>query len=240
MTTLRPNNIRAKWAIALIILVLITEILSLFSDTLELQLLYTNFSSQEAEANNYRQRMFAILNIVVLIISAVTYIRWFRRAYYNLHQKAETLNYEENAASYSWFIPFVNWIRPHKIMKELYLETESLLKKNDENFKFKTNYSLISIWWVLWITTNILSNIQVRLSLKNETIQDYIDSNIFSLVINLLSIPVATLAILVIKNYSQMETLFYSMSLKMDEFVGELKSYPKLENDKEKEIIISE
>lgn len=231
MTHLKPNDQRAKIAISLIFLVMIIRIVSLYSDTLELQLLHSGFTQEEAEANDLRQRIIGLIYLGVFIISVVTYINWFRRAYYNLHCRAEYLNYTESAAGYSWFIPFVNWVRPVKIMKELYLETENYLQKNAESYHLNINHNLITIWWTLWITNNILGNIQFRLSRNLVTMDDFINSNMFSMVNSLLSIPLAIFAILVIKEYTKMEPLFFTTN-KIGEQT-ELKSYHKTETSTE-------
>lgn len=209
MEHLKPNEQRAKIAILLIFIVMIVRIISLFSDTLEFQILHSGFTQEEAEANDLRQKIVSFIYLAILIVSAVTYINWFRRAYYNLHCRAEYLNYSESAAAYSWFIPFVNWVRPFNIMKELFLETETYLEKNSEDYKLKINHTIISIWWTFWVINSVLGNIEFRMSRNLKTMDDFINSNIFSMVNSLLSIPMAIFAILVIKEYSKMENLFF-------------------------------
>lgn len=236
MTNLKPNDQRAKLAISLIFVVMIIRIVSLYSDTLELQLLHSGFSQDEAEANDLRQRIIGWIYLVAFIVSVVTYINWFRRAYYNLHCRAEYLDYSESAAAYSWFIPFVNWVRPVKIMKELYSETENYIQKHSENYNLNINHNLITIWWTLWIICNILGNIQFRLSRNLVTMDDFINSSIFSMVNSLLSIPLAIFAILVIKEYSKIESLFFTTNKIGDQ--TELKSYHKIETSSDEENII--
>jgi len=59
-------------------------------------------------------------------ISVITFIMWFRRAYFNLHQKVNHLSYSEGWAAGSWFVPIINLYRPYQIMKEIYIETKKL------------------------------------------------------------------------------------------------------------------
>ena len=208
---MKPNEQRAKTAIILIIVVMIFSVISLFSDSLEYGLLTSSeITTEAAESNDTRQRIIAIFSLIAYIISIVTFISWFRRAYYNLHSKIENLDNSEAAAAYSWFIPIVNLYKPQNIMKEIFEETELFLEQNIEKYNAPTNISKVQLWWTFWIVVNILSNIQFRMSLNADTIDELINSNIFSMVISILSIPLAIVTINVIKEYSKIETLFFN------------------------------
>lgn len=208
---MKPNEQRAKTAIILIIVVMIFSVISLFSDSLEYGLLTSSeITSEAAESNDTRQRIIAIFSLIAYIISIVTFISWFRRAYYNLHSKINNLDNSEAAAAYSWFIPIVNLYKPQNIMKEIFEETELFLEQNIEKYNAPTNISKVQLWWTFWIVVNILSNIQFRMSLNADTIDELINSNIFSMVISILSIPLAIVTINVIKEYSKIETLFFN------------------------------
>jgi len=137
MEHLRPNEQRAKSAIVLIWIVLAFEIISFISSYIQYDLLQTaanggQISMEYATANDTRERIVGITSMIVYIISAITFIQWFRRAYYNLHLRAELLSYTEGWAAGSWFVPIVNLIRPYRIMTELYEETNELLVKKVE------------------------------------------------------------------------------------------------------------
>ena len=208
---MKPNEQRAKTAIILIIVVMIFSVISLFSDSLEYGLLTSSeITSEAAESNDTRQRIIAIFSLIAYIISIVTFISWFRRAYYNLHSKINNLDNSEAAAAYSWFIPIVNLYKPQNIMKEIFEETELFLEQNIEKYNAPTNISKVQLWWTFWIVVNILSNIQFRMSLNADTIDELINSNIFSMIISILSIPLAIVTINVIKEYSKIETLFFN------------------------------
>lgn len=46
-----------------------------------------SISMDTATANDTREQMIGIVYFILFVISAVTFIQWFRRAYYNLHIK---------------------------------------------------------------------------------------------------------------------------------------------------------
>ena len=134
MENLKPNGQRAKNAITLIWIVLVLEIVLLISGYFQYDLLQTaangsEISIETATANDTREQIIGIIFLIAYIISAVTFIQWFRRAYYNLHLKVNHLSRTEGWAAGSWFVPIVSLYRPYHIMKELYQETRELLVK---------------------------------------------------------------------------------------------------------------
>jgi hypothetical protein len=208
---LKPNAQRAKIAIVLISLVSIIQIISILSDFLQIVLLKNPFSIIEAEENDFRQRVIGALFIVFYIISAVTFILWFRRAYYNLHTKANSLEYTEGWAAGSWFVPVVNLFRPYRIMKELYLETQKILSQTNSKYKTIVTTQFVGIWWTLWIISHITDNISTKVTLRAETIDDLSTSSLVSIIASSLNIILAAITIKVIYDYSKIEIDFFDI-----------------------------
>lgn len=132
MEPLKPNEQRSKIAIILIWIVLTIEIISGISSYFQLNLLQIvagggTISMEEAESNDNREQIIAIVFLLAYIISGITFIMWFRRAYYNLHQRVNHLADTDGWAAGSWFVPIISLYRPFKIMRELYKETRTLL-----------------------------------------------------------------------------------------------------------------
>ncbi len=210
MKDLRPNHRRAKTAITLIWIVFALEIASFISGYLQYNLLQNvasgyELSTEAANANDLREQFVAILYLAAFIISAVTFIQWFRRAYYNLHSLANDLTYSEGWAAGSWFVPIVNLFRPYQIMKELYQVTKELLAKKEDRFGSNLPIGLLGWWWTLWIINNVIGNFLLRYSLSAETVDQLINSTIASMVGNIIGIVLALVTIKMIKNYSNAE-----------------------------------
>lgn len=220
MEELRPNEQRAKNAITLIWIVLVLEIISLISGYFQYDLLQSvangaEISAETASANDNREQIIAIIYMIAMIISAVTFIQWFRRAYYNLHLKVNYLAHTEGWAAGSWFVPIVSLYRPYQIMKELYQETKELLTKKGISFNQNFTTNSLGLWWTLWIIDNILGQFIYRYSLKADTIDELTVSTVASIVSNIVGIPLALLAIKVIRDYSTVEPLL--IEIKADE-----------------------
>jgi len=161
MNSLHPNEARAARAVLLIKIVLGLGIVSLISDYFQYEILQSIIAEEIVEestaaVNDLRQMVIGIVYIIAFIISAVTFIQWFRRAYANLHIKVKTLAYSEGWAAGSWFVPFINLYRPYKIMMELYGETDTLLKLKHDRYSRKISTAPVTWWWILWIISSIL------------------------------------------------------------------------------------
>lgn len=212
MGELRPNGQRAKNAITLIWIILILEIASLISGYFQYNLLQAaangaEISIEEANSNDSREQVIGILYLIAFIISSVTFIQWFRRAYFNLHQKVDYLSYTEGWAAGSWFVPILHLYRPYQIMREIYRKTEDLLISNRVDFGINLSMSSLAWWWAFWIINNFIGQFVYRYSLKAESIDELITLTVAGMLSNLVGIPLAILAVKVIKNYANVEPM---------------------------------
>jgi len=216
MGNLRPNEKRAKNAITLIWIVLVLDIISLLSDYYKYELLSIvsnggEISPELAIANDTRGLLLGLIYLIAFLISAITFIKWFRRAYFNLHQRVSDLAQTDVWAASSWFIPIVALYKPYQIMKELYQKTiEFLNEKGVDSSKNLTTRTL-GVWWTLWLINNFLANFDFRFFLEAESIDDLTRSTILSMIGNILRMPLALITIKVIKDYSNLESTLYEI-----------------------------
>ncbi|MFV8357011.1 DUF4328 domain-containing protein [Flavobacterium sp. XS1P32] len=222
MEKMRPNGQRAKIAMMLIWTVLTIEIISILSDYLQYDLLQTvanggQISTETATGNDLRQKIIAIIYLVTYIISGITFIRWFRRAYFNLHLKAETLSFTEGWAAGSWFVPFISLYRPKQIMNELYVETQNLLTTKQENSMVNLNTQFIRWWWALWLIASFLGQFVFRYSQKAETLEELTTVTIVSIIASIIGIPLALITVKIIKDYAEIEPLFCNLDVEIEQ-----------------------
>lgn len=212
MEQLRPNAQRAKTAILFLYIIIACNTALLISDYMQYVLLEkvksgAFFTTMEGTANDTRQRIIAVIYIVAYILSGIAFIRWFRRAYFNLHMKARVLEYSESAALWNWFIPIVCLFRPYKIMVNMFTETNALLAARQKPDLPETNITLVGWWWTLWIAGNIIGQFDFRYGMRAETIDELIISTLISIFTFFISVPAALMAIQVIRNYSAAEAV---------------------------------
>jgi hypothetical protein len=211
MENLRPNKQRAKIAILLIGIVMFLDIVSLISSYFQYNLLNdiakgVNVSIATADTSELRESIIAVIYVIAFLISGITFIQWFRRAYFNLHLRVDNLKFGEGWAAGSWFTPIISIYRPFQIMKELYEKTNELLLSREGEEGSKTNYSnfTLAIWWTLWLIDNYFGQIIFRASLNDKTNQLNITS-IMSMIESLIGVILGLITIKIIRDYSMME-----------------------------------
>jgi hypothetical protein len=216
METLRPNQQRAKATIILLWIVLCLDILSAISDLMQYHLLQDaangiTVTEEEASANDLREMIIGIVYMVAYFSCGIVFLYWFRRAYYNLHQRASVLSYTEGWAAGSWFVPILCLFRPVQIMRELFTVTDAILANQIPGYAPKANKLVIGFWWALWIITSFIGNIILRYSFRADTLDQIIASTIANFILSLLSIPLGFLIIKLVKDYSDMENLLFEL-----------------------------
>jgi hypothetical protein len=210
MNNLKPNEKRAQGAIILIWSVMTIQLIYLFSNLFEYLLLKgaangLPITEEAAKANDFRQLVISLVFMVGYIVSVITFIQWFRRAYYNLHLLVPNLNYTEGWASGAWFVPILNLFRPFQIMKELYEKTHLLLIQKNINYNYKYTSKYMVIWWTLWIVINFADRISGQISKYATTIDDFLFSTLFTLITGIFFIPLSIFTVKVIRDYSLLE-----------------------------------
>lgn len=211
METLRPNAQRAKTAIIFLYIVMALDLVNLISEYMQYNLLKVaanggNINEQEASANDSREAILGIVYALVFITSGIFFIRWFRRAYYNLHLKADYLKHGEGWAAGAWFTPILCLFRPYEIMKELYRETDRILTRRSPGYVSKDNNTVMGLWWALWIISSFMGNFIFRSSINKQTVDGMITNTAADMILSLIGIPLGLLAIKLVKDYSNMET----------------------------------
>lgn len=212
MEALRPNSKRAQTAIFFFYITLSLELLSAASGYLQYLLLQdvqngVDVSEDRAALNDLREAIIALLSLAVYITGIVMFLLWFRRAFFNLRQRANYLNYTDAEAVYSWFIPILSFYRPFQIMREVYNETKYLFEKNSISLTRPLSSDFLGIWWALWIINNITGQIAFRVSLKAETIDELIFSTRAGMAANAMGVFAALAVIKVVNDYSKIEPM---------------------------------
>ncbi|WP_437917934.1 DUF4328 domain-containing protein [Sphingobacterium sp. LRF_L2] len=205
---LRPNAQRAKNVILVLKFILALEFIGIFLNYLQYEMLSVpEISEEAANSSDSRRLIFGILYAICFIAGAVTFIQWFRRAYYNLSLRDSYLSHTDKDAAYCWFIPVLNLFKPYQIMKDMYVKTADLLESRHPDIKEGLSIPLLTTWWIFWIVNNFAGQLSFRLMSKADTILDLIEVTFLDIAINLISIPLTLLAIRVIQRYAKAEEL---------------------------------
>lgn len=149
----------------------------------------------------------AIANSICMIISVIYFIRWFRRAYFNLHTLPSARpEFSEGWAAGAWFVPFLNLVRPYQIMKEIWEGSQNAVA---HRLGVMEGSGFIGLWWGAHLVSNIYSNVVARLSNDAATAEDLMSAHRLEFIGDVLSIVAAILAIQLIRKTAVVEQELY-------------------------------
>ncbi len=197
---LRDNSQRAKIAMNLLLVVAIISLVQSISGYFELNLLQSvaagnPITMEEANASDLRQTVIGFINLGLVIVCAVVFIQWFRRAYANLERADIDINNGHSMALWGFIIPIVNLFKPRQIALEIASGTREKAEELIPEHQSTVKTSVINGWWFLFIVANIISNLAFRWSLRGaESLPEMITISQMSLFSSLLDIPAALLA----------------------------------------------
>lgn len=218
MQDLKPNEQRSQNAIILFWITLVLNAISIISSYFQYDLLQTaanggEISTEYATSNDNREQAIGIIQIIVFVVSAITFIQWFRRAYFNLHLRVNNLTHSEGWAAGCWFMPIVNLFRPYQIMKELFQETQLFLKRNEAHTSEHLSMPSLSLWWTFWIIDWFVGRFVFKYTMKAETIDELTRSTIGQLISNAIGIVLAIITINIITEYSKLELVMHKVKI---------------------------
>ncbi len=217
---IKSNVKRGKSAILFIWVLLILHFFSLFFLYHHYLLVseYKNALSIDIglfTMSDFKLAIVRLLAFIASIISIILFLRWFRRAYYNLEQMNQNLEYNNSEALWSWFIPFVNFFRPFQIMKELYSESKKILHVHNHPASKKLNTIILIIWWSLSLLAAIATFVQMQkygniIELNINTIESL---TISGMALDIIGIPNCIVTLIVLYKYTKIEPVLRDIHL---------------------------
>lgn len=197
---LRDNQKRAKQTIVFFYIFLALLMLTIVATYSELVFEYLL---------NLAEKNYPVIIVIGFSYLAciILFIRWFHRAYYNLHQLRLEFNvkcsYEPSWAVFAWFVPIIGFFRPYTIMKEIWIGMQK--KANVTQIKSRM---ILRIWWLAFTGRFLLILIE---RYTNDVFTIYYSDEIN----NGLNIISLVLIIYIIKAIAHWEDIIYNGKIEM-------------------------
>ena len=207
----RPLGRRAQIVTILLIIGIGTTIAGVVSGLMERSLLDDVqqgqfITPQQADDNDRRQLLVAVVDGTVFIATGVFFLFWFHRAYRNLPALGGDRRYGTGWAIGSWFVPFLNVWRPKQIINDIWREsgprTTDEFGTKDEGNKVP---NLFLLWWITWILMGTLYWIATRTSWSGVTVDELLSANALFLAADISSIVAAALAVVFVQRATSRE-----------------------------------
>lgn len=151
------------------------------------------------------QALLLIINFLLYLATIVAFLLWLYRAHSNLRPLgAHQLESTPGWAVGSFFIPFLNLVRPYKAVRELWRWSQPM-EIGPERITYAPSASapLVGWWWGLWLASNFTSNAYWKLS---DNVHAAGALPWLGLIADLTSIVAAALAVMLLWSVERMQT----------------------------------
>jgi len=215
MDSLDASSFRQRARIATFCLgaVIVTDVVSMFGDYSLLQ--FVNdvanglpASDERANSVDSYNRAAGSLQLLALLLSAIFFCRWFHRAHGNLSTLGITeLKYTPGWAVGGFFVPFLNLVRPYQVMSEVWKRSMELwTERPSAHIRANPPRDLVGLWWAGFLLTSFAGNLSGQLMLRAEGLDQIRIAASVTLVANLVDIPAAIVAMLLLGAVTRLQT----------------------------------
>lgn len=194
---------RARLTLALLALGMAMSVVGIFSGIAQHSLLASmrdgiEVTEQQTGANDSRQQLVGIVQIIVFLATAVTWLLWQFRAYSNLRLiGSRDTDVTPGWSVGYWFIPFVNLVRVYQITNELWRRSE--LKNIRDPIGGLSTTPLIVTWWLAYLIDGSLSRFVLNATRHARTIDALISATDSAILNDFVGIASGILAFVVVK-----------------------------------------
>jgi hypothetical protein len=108
----------------------------------------------------------AVLYFIARLLAAICFLVWFYSAYKHLSELAvQGLQHSPAWAVGSFFVPFLNLVRPYQVAQEIWKASDPNQGSGPAAWQQGSSSVAIVLWWLLWLATNILGQVSMRMML---------------------------------------------------------------------------
>ncbi|MFC7336357.1 DUF4328 domain-containing protein [Haloferula chungangensis] len=192
----------SRVVIGLVIASTVIEILMMLITAAELNVLKSDGSGSYLEGLTHQWIPLAlsgsaILFLILYIATIVAFARWIIRSSKNAWLFSRQSNQFITTITPGWavgyyFIPIINLWKPYTAMREIRDATDQGILRG-----------VLPFWWTTWVASAILGQISFRLGNRADTIEKYISSSVFDLVVLPLSLALSVLAIILVRDITR-------------------------------------
>jgi hypothetical protein len=162
--TLQTLRSRGRWTQIALVVVALVDLIAVGSDIAEYRLLGTDYTIEEADANDLRQIVVGVVQFSLFVLTAVLFIIWFKRAYDHVEHLGGNRRYGTGWAIGAWFVPILNLWRPKQIANDIWRAGD---ERGDSSIS-----PWLTLWWAAFLISNWASQIAGRLSLTGDTVDE--------------------------------------------------------------------
>jgi hypothetical protein len=160
---------------------------------------------QDAIAHDEMSMPIYLFYILVYVVAGTLFLVWVNRSNKNLHAIGMTdMQFSPGWAVGWWFVPFINLVRGHTIVKELWEGSDSpSLQVSDA----KKAPQLLDFWWGAWLISGLLARISGRMvNGDSPSLDDFQNSAYLGIAGSLVSLVAGYLVIRIVSAISEAQS----------------------------------
>lgn len=213
-----PADGAARWTKGLLVATLVLSAVGIVSGLLQIELLSRaatgGISDAEAAANDSRQQLVGVLQVLVYVGTALAFLVWLHRVHRNLAPLGgRELKYTPGWAVGGFFVPFLNLVRPVQVMREVWHGSDPAGAERDTSSDGPSirnqlgTPKLVGWWWALFLISAFMGNITMRMGFADNPTLDQLQALSALLVLSdLIEIPSAVIALLLVGQITRWQT----------------------------------
>ena len=213
-----PLGGRAKIVIASLMAGIVVDAIAVYFYASQLSLISRFFSgqqvaSEELTSNDNRIAVVGAIQILIFLVTVVSFLVWIYQAHRNLPATgAQNLEYTPGWAVGGFFVPFLNFVRPFQVMKEIWKASDPDQELVEgEYWKYSDTTPALPFWWFAYIGAGLIGMISFQMARSVESANQFSSislaelvnrlstATLLGIVSEILSIIAALLVILLIK-----------------------------------------
>jgi hypothetical protein len=198
-----PGN-RARLAIILLAATIAVDVVAIESDFLEISAVNRfldgkDLTTAALASSDHRQTIVGLLQLAVLAVTAIVFIRWFHAVYRNIASLGATeLRFKPGWAIGAWFVPLLAFWRPKQIANDIWRASEPEPPASEAQAPRTGKTGLLTLWWSFWILSTVIDHSATRIFFNANTLTDFSRGAKLDIAALVLDITAAVLAILVV------------------------------------------
>jgi hypothetical protein len=195
----------------LLVFCMIVDSATIISTMLQVDLLENlqrgiTYTPEELSANDMRQAIFGGAQFLVYLTTAIVFLWWMARCYRNLPAISSwPRRWGTGWAVGSWFVPFLNLVRPYKIVREAWWVSAHPDEAETPGASPRGT-AVMAWWWAFHILMDVLGNIVFRLSMSADTPSELVVFSYVGIAADAVSIVAAIFALAVVNVVTSAQT----------------------------------
>ena len=195
---------------------------------IDVQAIPGSIDMETLQASDTLRTVIIAVNFIMLVLSMIFFILWFRIAYYNLHSLSwKNARHTEGGAAGSWFIPILSLFWPYQIMEDIWKGTQNAIR---ERFGEPQSVAIIGWWWAIYLVNNFFGYITAFATGGAADVDELLTATKVEFVGEIISVAAIIITIRVIQRTSNFEKELLELSQTPSDSIFSDNYTPPIEN----------